>query len=165
VIIGLDLSLSETGWAIDGAHGAIPTKPDLQLEERLEIIRKGVCVDLVKAGDLVVIEDFVTHSPAASKLGMVHGVVRCALYRYGIDMALVPPTTLKKFATGKGNATKADMRVALLQRFGIDERNDNVVDAMWLRLAGHYWQSPPGWHPFPKAQRDALSVVRWPEAA
>jgi Holliday junction resolvasome RuvABC endonuclease subunit len=163
MIIGLDLSLSETGWAIDGESGTIPTPALMPLEERLDTIRKGVCVDLVHAGDLVVIEDFVTHSPAASKLGMVHGVVRCALWRYGISMALVPPATLKKFATGKGNATKADMRMALYQRFGHDVSNDNVVDAMWLRLAGHYWHAPAC--PLPKAQKDALDVVRWPEAA
>lgn len=164
MIVGLDLSLAETGYALDGEHGTIVTKATDKLEERLEQIRKAVMVDTVKAGDLVVIEDFVTHSPAASKLGMVHGVVRCALHRYGIQFALVPPATLKKFATGKGNATKADMRMALYKRFGHDLKNDNEVDAVWLRLAGLH--QPSGHAPvMPKTHVDALSVVRWPEAA
>jgi len=54
-----------------------------------------------------------------------------------VKLVAVPVGTLKKFATGKGNATKEDMLVALL-RAAVCPPNmdDNEVDARWLlRLA------------------------------
>jgi len=71
---------------------------------------------------------------------------------------------LKRYATGKGNATKADMRMALFQRAGLDVRDDNAVDAWWLRAMAldHYG------HPLvamPQTHRQALEKVAWPELA
>jgi crossover junction endodeoxyribonuclease RuvC len=43
----------------------------------------------------------------------------------------VPVQTIKKFATGKGNASKADV-VAAVQSWGLQPRDDNEADAMAL---------------------------------
>jgi Holliday junction resolvasome RuvABC endonuclease subunit len=94
---------------------------------------------------------------------MVQGVVRLALLRQGVPYVTVVAATLKKYATGNGGANKSDMRMALYQRAGIDERNDNKVDAWWLRHAGldHFGEAIVQ---LPAAQRAALAKVAWPAA-
>ena len=138
VVLGVDLSLTGTGCVSDSECGAVlVTKPVDTIERRLIAIRDFV-LDHAAGADLTVVEDYVTRSPAASSLALIHGVVRVALVEAGRPFTLVPPATLKKYAAGKGNATKADMRVALYKRTGLDWDDDNLVDAWWLRAAG--WQ-------------------------
>lgn len=142
LVIGLDLSLTATGISTGADRMTVATKPDRPIESRIARISNEVCV--ARGGtDLFVIEDFVTRSPAASKLGMLHGVVRTDLWRACFDVLLVPPATLKTWATGKGNATKADMRMALYQRFDIDEPDDNRADAHWLWTLGMHVLGDP----------------------
>lgn len=43
-----------------------------------------------------------------------------------------PSTTLKKHATGRGNASKADMMVAYREKWGAIPQDDNEADARWL---------------------------------
>ncbi|KUL44706.1 hypothetical protein ADL22_12240 [Streptomyces sp. NRRL F-4489] len=45
---------------------------------------------------------------------------------------VVPPTTLKKFVTGKGNATKQEMIATVSHRYGAIFRDDNLADAYAL---------------------------------
>ncbi|MER5703493.1 hypothetical protein ABT023_16330 [Micromonospora sp. NPDC002296] len=113
--------------------------------------------------DLVVIEDLPTHAKAAGITGMVHGAVRAYLLRLGTPYALITPASLKKYATGRGNAGKPEMAVALYKRLGRELADDNQVDALWLRAAGlDHLGHPPA--PMPAAQRAALTAVTWPAA-
>lgn len=133
-VAGLDLSLTSTGVASTG--GLTRTiRPRTTGDRRLVEIAFEAKVATVGA-DLVVIENFVTRSPSASLTGMVHGAVRTALMEHGRRYVLVPPAVLKKYATGNGAATKADMAVALFKRAGIELPTDDEVDAWWLRAAG-----------------------------
>lgn len=84
--------------------------------------------------------------------------------RYGPDAVVeVSPSGLKKYATGSGSSkvSKADMRVALLKRTGIDERDENRVDAEWLRLMALDALGAPVVE-LPAAHRQALDAVAWP---
>lgn len=163
-VVGLDLSITATGVALwDGTTHTI-TAAKWGGDWRLVNIRKTVLHHLLTPrAALAVIEDLPTHAHGAGVTGMVHGVVRELLLDNGVPYVLVPPATLKKYATGKGNATKADMRMALYQRAGLDLRDDNQADAWWLRMMGLDWLG----HAtviLPKAQRDALLKVDWPKA-
>jgi Holliday junction resolvasome RuvABC endonuclease subunit len=165
-IVGLDLSLTATGVWHDPEHEGyeghtIRTSSDDQLEQRLGEIVTWIYDWVTSAADLVVIEDFVTRSPAASLLGMVHGAVRLELHTQNTPFVLVPPATLKKFATGKGNATKADMRMALYKRAGLDVADDNQVDAAWLHMLGMEALGRPVVD-LPVAQRIAHEAIAWP---
>lgn len=82
--------------------------------------------------------------------------VVAALHAGGVELAEMSPTKLKKFATGRGNATKPDMRMALFQRVGADVRDDNEVDAIWLALAAAAFagENPAG---LPKSHLKVLS--------
>lgn len=160
-VVGVDLSLTSTGIATPAGEWTVRTNSADPTEARLAVIRGGVMLPARSAGTLVVLEDFVTRSPAASTLGMVHGVVRVALAEAAVPFVLVPPATLKKYVTGKGNATKPDMRMAVYQRFGLDIPDDNQVDAFGLRAMGLDAYGQP-LAQLPAAQRESLDKIAWP---
>jgi crossover junction endodeoxyribonuclease RuvC len=71
-------------------------------------------------------------------IGESTGFLKSALYNNRIATNIVAPTTLKKFATGKGNANKDKMREAFIETLGIDLPDVNcrsdVIDAYWLSV-------------------------------
>lgn len=131
-VVGIDPSLTATGIAYEGGT---TTVSGCKGDDRLVSIRDAVA-DLCEGAELAVVEDLPTHGMGAGKTGMAQGVVRLALLDLGVDFVLVPPASVKVYACGKGNATKPDMRMALFQRIGLDLRDDNQVDAYWLRAIG-----------------------------
>lgn len=166
--VGLDLSLTATGIApVSGVTLTVQPGKGLRGAARLAEMREGI-LSIATAGgvpDIVVIE-----GPAYSRaLGAGHheaaGLwwqVVCSLHTAGIPYAVASPSALKKYATGKGNATKSDMRMALFQRAVLDLRDDNQVDAWWLRCAAldRFDEAPVL---LPAAQRAALDKVTWPD--
>lgn len=50
------------------------------------------------------------------------GVLKYKLYQRGIPVSTIPPTTVKKMATGKGNADKEMMHDSFMLETGIDLR-------------------------------------------
>jgi Holliday junction resolvasome RuvABC endonuclease subunit len=163
-VIGLDLSLQSTGVAGTGWLDCI--RPGARRGvDRLHYIRIAVLEHVTPTDDLIVIE-----GPAYSKqvqpghheAAGLWWLIMCALVMRDMPVAVVPPSTLKKYATGRGNATKPDMRVELLTRTGINERDDNKVDAYWLAAMGldRLGQPPVA---MPAAHREALTKVEWPE--
>lgn len=162
-VIGLDLSVAGTGIAhTDGSTETIKTDP-AHGDWRLVLIRRRISEIVAEHPILVVIEDVPPiRGYALAAIGMVHGAVRTLLIRLGVPYALVTPGGAKKYATGRGGATKPDMRMALFQRAGLDLRDENQVDAWWLRAMGldHLGHPPVA---MPAAHREALDKVAWPE--
>lgn len=134
-VAGLDLSITATGAAYPDGH--LDTWRYDGGDERLVRLSQRT-VELLDGDrlDLVVIEDLPRHAHGAGITAMVHGIVRYQLLCRVVPYVLVPPGTLKTYACGKGNATKPDMRVELFKRTGLDVRDDNQVDAYWLRALG-----------------------------
>ena len=48
------------------------------------------------------------------------GVLKYKLFQEGIPVTIMPPTEVKKFGSGKGNADKAMMHQAFIKETGID---------------------------------------------
>ncbi len=57
---------------------------------------------------------------------------RKALHNRIIPTVEVPPSSLKKFVTGKGNTKKDQMRLAIYKKWGFEHDSDNIVDAYGL---------------------------------
>ncbi len=162
IVTGLDLSITATGVAQrDGK--AYTIKPAPLGDRRLVEIRD--CVGLAVGGcDLVAVEDLPTHAKSAGITGMVHGAVRAALIMWGIRYVLITPASVKKYATGKGNADKTAMALAAFKRAGVEFGDDNQCDAWWLRaMALDYYGSPVV--EVPQSHRVALEGVTWPKVA
>ena len=67
------------------------------------------------------------------------GYVKMLLHEKGFDLYenktnfyIIPPTTLKGFITGKGNANKSEMLASILLDYGIPFEDDNEADAFSL---------------------------------
>jgi Holliday junction resolvasome RuvABC endonuclease subunit len=161
-ILALDLSLVATGWCLaDGTTGRIDgTK--LRGVERLDHIVRQVQA-LTRGVDLVVIEGYSFGSKGSSifNIAELGGGVRLLLYRLGLPFVEVPPSTLKKWATGKGNCGKDEMIAAAIRRFTFAGCDNNEADAYLLwAMARHAYGAPVA--AVPQVQADALGKVVWP---
>lgn len=164
-VLGLDLSLTSTGIAHpDGTLETLKPPDNIRGCGRLELLRNTIrSRALVPRPHLVAVEGYAHARPnQAHQIGELGGVIRLTLFEAGIDYIDVPPATLKKLATGRGNATKPDMRMALYKRTGIDVSDDNQVDAAWLRILGLTLLGHPE-IALPATQLDALNKIKRPE--
>ena len=159
-VIGLDLSMTATGIAT-GDGGTFTVRTKAVGDARLVVIANAV-IGVAQECDLAVIEDLPTHAKSAGITGMVHGAVRAALIVARVPYALITPASVKKFATGKGNAGKPDMAVAAFKRASMEFRDDNECDAWWLRaMALEQYRQPL--MEMPVLNRSALAGVKaWP---
>lgn len=163
-VVGFDLSLVATGAAAPESTVLI-TPGKLRDEPRLAYIRDAV-LDLLRGrvAPLAVIEglSFGSHTPSALERAGLHYIVRVALRERGIPFVVVAPTSLKKFATGAGNANKDAMIAAAIRRFGFEGCDNNEADAYLLRCMGlaAYGLLDVT---LPKPHMDALAKVDWPE--
>jgi len=140
-VMGIDPSLSGTGVALgDGTLRTIKTTAKegdgerlLKLYRELQAAMRG---DDGRKATFAVIEDLPTHAMSAGLTGRAQGIVRMTLAQWDTPYVAIPPASLKKFATGKGNAKKDAMRQAWLEFSGEDNSDDNQVDAAWLRQIG-----------------------------
>jgi Holliday junction resolvasome RuvABC endonuclease subunit len=165
-VVGLDLSLTSTGVALpDGTLATITSK------------RRGIqrCIDITQQlhtmlrfdvsirVDLFTIEgySFASRNSQAHALGELGGIIRADLWTCSVPWVDVPPASLKRYATGKGNAPKDQVLVAAVHRLDITPSNSDEADAAWLRALtlDHYG------HPLaamPKTHRTALDKIAWP---
>lgn len=72
-------------------------------------------------------------------LGEVLGVLKHAFYVEGWDVLIVPPSSLKMFITGRGNANKQDVARSVYNHTGISISNDNITDSLGLLLLMEYY--------------------------
>lgn len=100
--------------------------------------------------DILAMETPVMASPSTLPLAQLAGVIRVSIWDYFDGNLysvipfeehvrkpyLIPPSTLKKYATGKGNSKKQEMLLQMYKRWGVEFTDDNAADAYALaRLA------------------------------
>jgi len=85
--------------------------------------------------DLVVYEEVMRHmgTDAAHLYGGIVAIIQEHCEMHNIQYAGIPVGTIKKFASGKGNANKEAMIAAAQTRWPeIEIKDDNQADALWL---------------------------------
>lgn len=165
-ILALDLALGVTGVAHDGGAERLRAHR-LDGPGRLAFIRDAILirVDLLGA-DLVVLEEpFIGRQARTGLLELlgVHAVVRVALWEHAIPYAVIAQAALKRYATGKGNASKEDVHGAAIKRLGYAGASRDEADALWLLEMARAHYTPAAATPVPAAHRAALAGVAWPD--
>lgn len=143
IVIGLDLSLRGTGIAhADGSAETYQPKADGTTNygmDRLTEIRSFVAavINMTTHLELVMVEAlaFDGHDTKREQ-AMLAGLVRHFLFASRIPFLLVAPSTVKKYATGNGQAGKIEMFKAAQKHLGYDGTSFDEADALWLRAIG-----------------------------
>ncbi len=165
-IYGLDLSLTSTGLASSLGWSEIIKPPSkLRGHDRLAHLKAAI-LGRVNGAELVVVEG-PSYGSQAGQSGHheragLWWLITHALWKRDVPVAVAPPTTVKRFATGRGNASKDQVLVACGRRFEWFDSNNDASDAVWLAAMGADWFGQP-MVPMPGAHRKSLDGVAWPE--
>lgn len=90
----------------------------------------------IREADLVVIEKPFGLKGYANVLFELFGIIKFICIINQIKFVEISPMTLKKFATGKGNAQKSDMVLKAYKEFKVEGSSEDEIDALWCALAG-----------------------------
>ena len=142
-ILALDLG-STTGWAIRNSrcrilHGTVEFRPNRFEGGGMRYLRFGKWLDqtleVTDGIDVIHYEEVRRH--AATDASHVYGGLLATLTAWCEDRSIpyggVPVGTIKRFATGKGNADKQAMIAAVRER-GFEPADDNEADAIAILL-------------------------------
>lgn len=141
-VLGIDPSTKMGLIVLDNKKGVIQTvyqgvfvskNKDMQ---RLGDIG-GCILDMLKKykPDLIGLEGYSFGSKFNHEIMYSLGtVIRYFLWQSEYDYNVIPPTTLKKFVTGKGNSKKDLMLLGVYKNWGYDTTNDNLSDAYGIAI-------------------------------
>lgn len=179
-VLGLDLSYTAVGVArthhLDVEQVAVReqlgvrtiTSGSRRGDERVHHIVGEIREELRWQPQLAVIErPFVKHNNTTIALAELHGVVKRELYLHDVRYVYVAATTLKVYATGRGDADK-DLVVHMMrarhgEALGGPSRlqtNDEADALALLALALHAYGQPLV--PVPAEAARAVKEERWP---
>lgn len=145
MIIGLDLSLTHTGWVIIDKnkvleYGTIVPKK-LRKARRLNFIRNHLFRVIKKYNPVLAVIENYAYSPRANmafSIGENGGVIKLMLWRRMISYVVVAPKTLKKFVTKSGNASKVQMQKVIKSKWSVKFNTEHEFDAFALAKMGCY---------------------------
>lgn len=119
--------------------------------------------DAAGGSHLVVVEapSFASQGSATRDLAGLWWLMFDALCRLDVPLGVVPPSVLKKWATGKGTADKFLVGQAIARRWpAVELRSDDEADALVLASIGLHWLDLLPWRPT-TFQTEQLSRVEW----
>jgi len=166
-VLGLDLS-TVTGYAMaeytagaptpisTGEFGTISHKK-INSWPRVNAIAADV-MDVVARNqpDLVVIEGYGFGQMASIvTLAEIGSTIRFLLWQNDQPFMDVPPSSLKKFLTGHGNAKKEMMILHVFQQYGVTVKTNDEADAIALAMFGLCAAGVK----FTTAQRETVSSI------
>lgn len=134
-VLGLDVALEKTGLCFPS--GLTLTSTGGVGDARLARLYNDV-FHAAGHADVAILEDLPNTGNSAGITGRAQGVARLALFKQRVPIVTVVASTLKKYATGSGRATKQQMwdRLPDEVKAQIDPQNDDETDAWWLRQLG-----------------------------
>ncbi|MBE6450421.1 MAG: crossover junction endodeoxyribonuclease RuvC [Alphaproteobacteria bacterium] len=153
-MLGLDPSLSSTGWGIIEvnnnrlkyvADGFIPTDAKLPIEQRLDIIYRTLCnvIETYKPDEASIEQTFLNSNPASSlKLSMARGVVILTAGTYQISLSEYEPNKVKKATVGVGKAEKSQVEAMVKILLGnIKPKNNDSSDALAIAITHAHFRN------------------------
>lgn len=169
-IVGLDLSLTSTGWFIidkdKKEYGEIKTNPKkfTNIIERCEYIADTIIEKIKKLNkvDLIIMEDYFsgTNSQTVILLATLGTIVRYKLLENNLSYITVMPTQIKKYETGNGNAHKDNILKSIFKNHQVDVQSNNIADACAIAYLGlGYLEYQQGSKQFSKYQIEVLKKV------
>lgn len=138
--VSVDDPSKHTTWVYKSPYSGVKRLSDIGgwIVGKLETLSDEYIQDIAMEGTVLM-------SHSALVLGELAAAVKLTLWDYYMDYdhqdhlrtpLQIPPMTLKKYATGKGNAKKQEMLLQMYKRWGVEFNNDNAADAYALaRLA------------------------------
>lgn len=155
IIIGLDPSLTCTGWGIVAkngnrlshvANGQIKTDPKASLAQRLVTLDSGLAEVIAQyRPETGAVEEVFVNSNAQStlKLGQARGVCLLALARTGMPVAEYAARLVKKAIVGTGAAEKAQIQAMLgVLLPGAKLAGADAADALAVAIAHAHLMGP-----------------------
>jgi len=146
-ILGLDPSISSTGWGVidvNGnrlsyvADGFIPTSAKAPLSQRLHTIYQELqkIIELYKPDEASIEITFLNSNPETSlKLSMARGVVFLLPSLYNIPLFEYEPNKIKKALTGVGKADKNQVETMVkILLPGCQPKNNDSSDALAIAI-------------------------------
>ena len=175
LVVGIDPSLTATGVAHAYPHDrravtdTITTKgarADTLTDRHTRLTWiAGTVLDHTRGATLAVIEGPSYGSVGAGTWdrGGLWWLIVDALLSNDIPLAVAPPSSRSRYATGKGNASKDEVLLAVARRYpDVELDNNNEADALVLAAAGAHRLG----HPIvdvPKGHAGALDGFTWPD--
>lgn len=143
-ILGLDLSLLNTGWVILNDKGMLVNAGVIKSKkkgvERLNDIDLRLWSKTVKECDiqLAVIEGYAfgIRNGRSFSIGELGGVIKATLCNNYIPYYVVSPPSLKKFITGKGRCDKNEIMKEVYKKWNVDLKSEHENDAYGLARIG-----------------------------
>jgi crossover junction endodeoxyribonuclease RuvC len=146
IVGGLDISLNGTGVArLDTETGRARVRrlnPGSRVgHDRLEFVVREVTEDL-QGCDIVGVEGYAYNSRTpVAEIHELSGLLKHQLWRRKIPYALIPPSNLKAYTTGNGNAQKVDMLREMQRTFpALILGSDDEADALALAAMVCAWK-------------------------
>ena len=153
-ILGLDPSLSSTGWGIVEvennrlryvADGFIKTDPKLPIYDRLAVIHRALneVIETYHPQEAAIEQDFLNENPTSTiKLGMARGVVILAPALFGIPVCEYEPTKVKKAVVGVGRAEKSQVETMVkILLPGCKPKNNDSSDALAMAICHNSYRT------------------------
>lgn len=148
IILGLDPSLSCTGWGVvrsDGsrlshiANGELPTSAKAPMAERLAILQAGLAAVIAEhAPDRAACEEvFVNKNPQSTlKLAQARGAALAACGAAGLAVREHAARSVKKSVVGTGGADKAQVAAMVKVLLpGVHLTGADAADALAIAIA------------------------------
>lgn len=159
-ILALDLSLNSTGYCMDGESGVL--RPKSTGWGRIDYLYEHI-MHLSEEAEVAVLEGYSYHSRGRGLFNTAElgGIIRYGLRYCDTPIVDVPPSSLKLYAAGRGNAGKDEMIAAAIRRFGFPGSDNNEADAylLWC-MALHGYGFPVV--DVPMKQAEQVERIEWP---
>ena len=153
-ILGLDPSLSSTGWGIVEvennrlryvADGFIKTDPKLPIYDRLAVIHRALneVIETYHPQEAAIEQVFLNENPTSTiKLGMARGVVILAPALFAIPECEYDPTKVKKAVVGVGRAEKSQVETMVkILLPGCKPKNNDSSDALAMAICHNSYRT------------------------